>query len=263
VNDTPRFASRTEMQFAKRQRQLALPVRHAAAAIALGLLLGFLGPFRTGTVLPPAVRYAFWLGLALFGYACVLAARQIVQRPAAGALRLAIVTLMSAVPQTFATAWALSLVQPERKFGPLHLVALVGPVTIVQLGLALAASRLATRSLPVPPPPLGGPTALPFLQRVPLRLGRELVALEAEDHYLRVHTALGSELVLARFSDAVAQLAGHSGLQVHRGWWVADDAVTGVEGSAGRTVVRLRNGLVAPVSRTYLQAVRSRGWPKA
>ena len=95
------------------------------------------------------------------------------------------------------------------------------------------------------------------------RTAREMNALEAEDHYLRVHTALGSELVLARFSDAVAQLAGHSGLQVHRGWWVADDAVTGVEGSAGRTVVRLRNGLVAPVSRTYLQAVRSRGWPKA
>lgn len=263
MNDTSRFAGGTGMQFAKRQRQIPPAIRHAAAAVALGLLLGFLGPFRTGTVLQPAVRYAFWLGLALFGYACVLAARRIVGRPASATLRLLAVTLVSAVPQTFATAWTLSLVQPGRAFGPLHLVTLFGPVSVVQLGLAFAASRLATGPRSETPPQPGERQAVPFLERVPARLGRQLVALEAEDHYLRVHTALGSELILARLSDAVAQLDGYDGLQVHRSWWVAADAVAGLIVEDGRLALRLHNGLTAPVSRTYRNSVRARGWPRA
>jgi len=260
VNDTSRFAGGTEMQFAKRQRQLALAVRHAAAALALGLLLGFLGPFRTGTALDPAVRYAFWLGLSLFGYACVLAANRIVQRPASGVLHLLAVTLISAVPQTFAAAWTLSLVQPGRTFGPLHILTLFGPVSVIQFAIAVAAWAIAKPRRAEHPP---APTVPPFLQRVPARLGRDLVALEAEDHYLRVHTMLGSELLLARLSDAVAQLGGHDGMRVHRSWWVAADAVAGIVTQEGRTALRLKNGLTAPVSRTHLPAVRERRWPPA
>ena len=250
------------MQLTKRQWQPSLAVRHAAAAGVLGLLLGFLGPFRTGTALTPGVRYAFWLGLALFGYACVLAAWRIVRRPASGTLRLLAVTLVSAIPQTFATSWALSVVQPERTFSPLHLAALFGPVAVVQLGLALVASRLATRRPAALAQPRQ-PASLPFLERVPARLGHELIALEAEDHYLRVHTAVGSELILARLSDAIAQLDGYDGLQVHRSWWVAADAVVAVVGQNGRLALQLRNGVTAPVSRTYVAAVRARGWPRS
>jgi DNA-binding LytR/AlgR family response regulator len=102
------------------------------------------------------------------------------------------------------------------------------------------------------------------MSRLPAHLGRELVALEAEDHYLRVHTAAGSGLVLARLSDAIAQLQGTTdGLQVHRGWWVAADAVAGVRSADGRTSLQLRNGLHVPVSRTFLQPVRERGWRPA
>lgn len=250
------------MQFTKRETPIA--VKHAAAAAAIGLLLGFLGPFRTGTALAPAVRYAFWVGLSLFGYACVLAAGQIIRWRVQGTLRLLAVTLLSAVPQTFATAWALSVVQPGRAFGPLHLVTLFGPVAIVQLGLALVAMRLATGS-PTASPLQSGEraTAASFLERVPARLGRDLIALEAEDHYLRVHTALGSELILARLSDAIAQLDGYDGLQVHRSWWVSADAVDGLIVQNGRRGLRLTNGLTAPVSRTYRDAVRARGWRRA
>lgn len=251
-----------DVQLTKRHWQPPLAVRHAAAAVALGLLLGFLGPFRTGTALAPALRYAFWLGLVLFGYGCVLAAERIVRRPAAGAAHLLAVTIVSAIPQTFATSWALSVVQPERTFSPLHLAALFGPVAIVQLGLALAASRLTATTQPAAPPRPIEP-AVPFLERVPARLGRELIALEAEDHYLRVHTSLGSELILARLSDAVAQLDGYDGLQVHRSWWVAADAVSGLVVQDGRLALQLRNGLTAPVSRTHRTAVRARDWPRS
>ena len=50
-----------------------------------------------------------------------------------------------------------------------------------------------------------------------------------EDHYVRAHTMLGSDLVLLRLRDAIAELDGIEGAQVHRSWWVARDVVEGVE----------------------------------
>lgn len=99
-----------------------------------------------------------------------------------------------------------------------------------------------------------------FLLRVPTRLGRDLLCLQAEDHYVRVHTALGDDLVLHRFSDAVEELDGLRGLRVHRSWWIAEDAVQDVVRRDRKTWLLLRNGLEVPVSRTYLPAVREAGW---
>ena len=43
-----------------------------------------------------------------------------------------------------------------------------------------------------------------FLERLPLKLrGGEVWAVEAEDHYLRLHTSKGQDLILMRLSDAV------------------------------------------------------------
>jgi hypothetical protein len=99
-----------------------------------------------------------------------------------------------------------------------------------------------------------------FSRRIPGRLGAELLALQTEDHYLRIHTKLGSDLVLCRLSDALAELEGVDGLQVHRSWWVARSAVEAVEREGQKTRLRLVNGLSVSVSRTYLPAVRAAGW---
>lgn len=268
MNGRPGFVNGIEVPLAKRQSRRAAWLAHAAAGVGLGLLLGFLGPFRSGTSLEPAVRYPFWLALTLFGYACALAALQLAGSfPMLGRLKgpllVAVAALLSAIPQTFATAWALSFVQHGRSFAPLQLPALFAAVLTVQLGIALAAWAVAQRGSTASGTSEAPPHPPAFLDRVPTRLGRDLVALEAEDHYLRVYTALGSELILARLSDAVAQLDGYDGLRVHRSWWVATDAVTGTVSRNGRTALQLKNGLVAPVSRTYLPAVRQRGWPPA
>jgi DNA-binding LytR/AlgR family response regulator len=84
---------------------------------------------------------------------------------------------------------------------------------------------------------------------MPARLGPDIVALQAEDHYVRVHTALGSELLLMRLSDAIAELDGRPGLRVHRSWWVARTAVVGCEARGRKLGLRLTNGLLAPVAR--------------
>ncbi|HZZ33066.1 MAG TPA: LytTR family DNA-binding domain-containing protein, partial [Phenylobacterium sp.] len=87
-----------------------------------------------------------------------------------------------------------------------------------------------------------------------------LIAVEAEDHYLRVHTDAGAELVSARFADALAELDGAAGFQVHRSWWAAADAIEGVRWRRGRGELRLTGGLTAPVSRTYAARLKAAGW---
>ena len=90
--------------------------------------------------------------------------------------------------------------------------------------------------------------------------GAALYAVEAEDHYLRVHTDRGSDLILMRLSDAVSELEGIEGAQTHRSWWVAKDAVADVSRGDGRATLVLKDGAHAPVSRTFARALRAEGW---
>lgn len=87
-----------------------------------------------------------------------------------------------------------------------------------------------------------------------------LVAIEAEDHYLRVHTDAGSDLVLMRLRDAVAQLGDIRGLQVHRSYWVAEDGIASIGRENGRLTIILQNGVKVPVSRGYAPQVGAAGW---
>jgi len=100
-----------------------------------------------------------------------------------------------------------------------------------------------------------------FLERLPFRLrDAELYAVEAEDHYLRVRTSKGSELILLRLSDAIAELDVVEGVQTHRSWWVAKAGVADTRRGDGRATLILKDGAEAPVSRTYAKTLREAGW---
>ena len=251
------------MQFTMRQL-LAQPLaKRAALVLCIGVLLGFAGPFGSYPPLSPPVRYAFWIAMVFVGYAAALAAEKLVPETSISRpeLRLGAVAIASALPLTFVAAWAVSYVRPGHLYQPLQLPALFGAVAAVQL--AIVFTLLRKSSAPAQPHPAQGrsksgsfPRAL--LSRLPNRLGEQIVALEAEDHYLRIHTTLGSDLVLMRLSDAVAAIEPDLGLQVHRSWWVAHDAICEIIRSEQRSHIKLMNGLVVPVGRTYSAAVRSR-----
>jgi LytTr DNA-binding domain len=87
-----------------------------------------------------------------------------------------------------------------------------------------------------------------------------ILCLQMEDHYVRVHTAAGSRLVLATLAQAIAALAGADGLQVHRSWWVARKAVVRAIADGRNLRLQLVNGATAPVSRAAVAAVRAKGW---
>jgi len=74
----------------------------------------------------------------------------------------------------------------------------------------------------------------------------QLWAISAQDHYLHVQTDQGSELILMRFSDALAELDGRDGVQIHRSHWVARGGVA----KNNSTSVTLHNAVEFPISRS-------------
>ncbi len=100
-----------------------------------------------------------------------------------------------------------------------------------------------------------------FRERLPHHLRESpILALQSEDHYLRVHCEGGDALILMRLSDAIGELADEGGAQVHRSWWIAQAAIDKVSPGDGRAVLTLRNGVEAPVSRSNYQALKKSGW---
>ena len=99
---------------------------------------------------------------------------------------------------------------------------------------------------------------LPYsiFDRLPRRLGTDLIYLTVDDHYVEAHTRAGSAILLMRFADAVTELSDR-GLQVHRSYWVAKRCMKRLVRRDGRTILRLVTGEEIPVSRTYLAAARS------
>jgi hypothetical protein len=266
------FANVGSMPFTQRQRLYWGRWRPLLAAIPVGLLLGFAGPFGSYPAFPTATRYAFWLGLTAAGVVAAVAAEAVLPRARlrAGAIRIGAVALVSALPMTFVVAWTMSFVQPGRFYTPQQLLALFWGVAAVQLLVVYATTTIAPTAdgaeAPVRAPdlPEPGAEAIPaafpsaLLSRLPPGIGRDIIALETEDHYLRVHAAGGSALILMRMADAVALLDPRLGAQVHRRWWVAQAAVAGVQMEGQRLSLCLIDRTLVPVGRTFSAAARAR-----
>jgi DNA-binding LytR/AlgR family response regulator len=171
---------------------------------------------------------------------------------------------------TFVVAWTMSLVQPGRIYAPRQLLALFWGVAAVQLLVVFATRATAPTAhgaqVPggAPALPATGAEAIPaafpsaFLGRLPPAIGRDIIALETEDHYLRVHALGGSALILMRMADAIALLDPRLGAQVHRRWWVAQAAVAGVRTEGQKLSLCLVNETLVPVGRTFSAAARAR-----
>ena len=97
--------------------------------------------------------------------------------------------------------------------------------------------------------------------RLPPKLRRaEIYAIVSEDHYVRVYTSAGDELILMRLSDAVKETSPLPGIAPHRSWWIAEAGVESVNRKDGKISLALKNGIKAPVSRSGTKAVKEAGW---
>ena len=262
---TPRLRQPTSP--AVRASWTASLLRLAAVSGGVALFLTLSGAFGVGAA-PIWKGLAYWFGVLMFG-SCLSVGGQmwIERRPQAklpldiGLLLVALTLVMTpvvflATRLVFGGGWSWR-----------ELASFLPPVFIVCAAMtALNVLTIRARQPAIPPsghapPTQAEPAPVRFRERLPPRLrGAEIHAVEAEDHYLRVHTDRGSDLVLMRLADALEELGGIEGAQTHRSWWVARAAVAEVRRGDGRATLVLKGGLEAPVSRTFAPALRAAGW---
>ena len=233
--------------------------RGLGLAVLVGAFLSLAGAFGTDE-LPMRLRAPYWVVLLALGTIWGGFVARFMLRPEERDGRWARVVLTAVVmsgPLTFVVAMANRLVIGEYRTLD-EVIGLFAVVTVISLAMTtlnvLVESRRALVAQTPPAPPK-------FLERLPLKLrGAEVWAVEAEDHYLRLHTSKGQDLILLRLADAIAELEGVEGAQVHRSWWVARDAITDAKRGDGRATLTLKDGAQVPVSRTYAVVLREKGW---
>jgi hypothetical protein len=96
-----------------------------------------------------------------------------------------------------------------------------------------------------------------WLNQLPIAIGRSLLRIEADLHYLKVFTENGRVMLLGNLSAATEQL-GERGIRVHRSHWVAIDQVKRVHRTSKGWCCELRDGSKIPVSRRRVREVHDR-----
>jgi LytTr DNA-binding domain len=77
-----------------------------------------------------------------------------------------------------------------------------------------------------------------------------ILALSAEDHYVRVRTDRGEALILINLANAIAALGENAGMRIHRSHWVSRQLVEGAAMHGSRHGLRVNDNTVLPVSRS-------------
>ncbi|WP_292023548.1 LytTR family DNA-binding domain-containing protein [Maritimibacter sp. UBA3975] len=134
----------------------------------------------------------------------------------------------------------------------------VRPATLARHRAAALAEVEGAAAEPEPIAPTDEPDAPEpplFLRNLDVDDARNLIRIETQDHYLDVVTSAGEHRILKRMSDAIAELNGFPGLQIHRSHWVALDAVERLEREGRKARVVLKNGDTIPVSRPNIPVV--------
>ncbi len=240
--------------------------RSALISLAAGLFMAHGGAFGTAAA-PFLTRVAYWVGLLAAGsvlgvFIADFARRGLPDRPWAS---LWVTVVAIAVPYT-AIVWAVTWLTFGGHTPSSGRSMLPGLVDVFPPVLAVSAVMAVINVLAMPRSRLTrlaahGDASPRFLERLPAGLkGAQIYAVESQDHYLKLHTSKGSDLILMRLSDAVAELEGLEGAQTHRSWWVAKAAVMDVRRRNGRATLTLTNGIEAPVSRAFARSLREDGW---
>ncbi|MBL8569201.1 MAG: LytTR family transcriptional regulator DNA-binding domain-containing protein [Phreatobacter sp.] len=251
---------------ASRTNGAAAPLRSRLfiAILALGILLGVLGPFGSYLGMGLPVRLLHYTASMITISALAVIANGLVARfvfrgpvPLWGALAIAVVLGPPAalIVSGFLQLWA-PQVLPHVTFADLCVQAAL--INVVASLLVHAVRNWMTAPAPVAVvlPALREPEPSPAIADDPLRAklplplrSATIVALSAEDHYLRVHTARGEALVLMSLAAGMAALGSEAGIQVHRSHWIAHAALADGSARLGRAGIVLARGPTLPVSR--------------
>lgn len=246
-------------------------LKGAAISAGLGVIFAWFGVY--GTVeFPMMERIVYWSGLiALGAFSAIFIGPLVFERwlvKSHPAVQIAVASLLISLPVTIGII-ILEAASDGTWTQPLwwalqYLYVAVVSAILTTGGWVLDRLQEAKTGSPVvasAASQAGAQAGPAFADRLPVKFRSETVyAVSAEDHYLRVHTSAGETMVLMRLADAVRELASLEGLQTHRSWWVAKQGLADATRGDGKATLTLKSGAEAPVSRTYLKAVKEAGW---
>lgn len=226
-------------------------LKFCGIVLGLGLIFAWLGVYNTGR-LPFYKSVVFWSSTMAVGLGASLLISPYIWGPRfekmAAIFKIAIAAALISAPVTL----VLVIFFNSAPWQPIYLLIQYGYVLVISLIVTSAAYGFdLLKEQQVAADDVSDPIAS-FLERLPVKFRTaDLYAISSEDHYLRVHTSLGEELILMRLADAVRELSHVDGLQVHRSWWVAKAGVTDEKKADGRNFLILPTGTEVPVSRSY------------
>lgn len=243
-------------------RQIFGEIRwEAKALIFLGLIAIFVvvGPFGSYNELTLAERVPYWTAIMLFvGFFIHVGVRVGMTTRLLHPLRPLPRVLLGVVVGAMPSAAMVALVDQVFRGSAIHMGGLITiwwQVTVIAGVIApfeyLDFGKTADTAPQTPPI---AKTA--FHKRLPAKLGADIVSLSMQDHYVEVTTTKGTALVLMRLGDAMAELDGIKGVQLHRSHWAAAGHIRGLSKSGHRQFARLSDGRTLPVSATYADKVQ-------
>ncbi len=257
---------RPSLQSALREMQAFLRApRFWATFGAVVLIFWVTGPYGTAERLAAIPRLGFWLVLHAVAWGIAVSVIVLVNALLRGRIpslagRMGIGTVVAGIPvglateaislATFGGVPTLSSIAESIATG-LLLSALFCGLTYLTMSSRQAEALSAT---PVPQERMEAP----LLRRLRPENRGPILHMTVADHYTEVTTTRGRELILLRFSDAIEEIGGTPGLQVHRSHFVADAHVERLLRADGRLTVVLKDGSEIPVSRSRTEAVRTR-----
>ena len=231
-----------------------------AGFISVGaVVIGLAGPFGMAVTQPNVlarIAHFFVVSAALTVLTVGIAEALVRWRPQFGLWAIAIGGAIAAVPGAFIVQVSLFVFSPDSLgrvswFG-IFVQTLPMNVVLALLGWRVLGGEFRARRMAE----IAKEAGPGLSHRLPPELrSAPILALQAEDHYLRVHTARGEALIHMRIGDAEEILAGEDGVRAHRSFWIARRALKGVERKAGKLTLKLANGLDVPVSRGRIEAV--------
>ena len=226
-----------------------------AYLLALAVLVT-LGPFGT-YALSISDRLLYWSLALAIGWVAIIASMTLVLRHTnldnwPGTVRAALAVAMATAPIAWGVETVEGWLRPERDPIPMVHFALN---IIVVCGLIVTAMyfRISQR---IGKMPETDRSPVPFLDRLPFELGKELVSFSMQDHYVEVTTTKGTTMILMSLGDAMEEVGSYGGVRIHRSHWIATDAYRGLVRRKGKLFAKLMDGRELPVSRTYASTVR-------
>lgn len=254
------FSLRIAIDWKKRSREFAI-------LTGISLFLAFLRPFGTSADAPIPVIFGFWWLLIIAGSVIGEATVWLYYRLRPEAPDWGMIVVTSLVTAAGVTLLLLAIQAFSGGYvnvGPPRFFSLYGYVLIISIAMTLLGYTLS-RAFNIAGPDFAHrvddrEAVEAFLERLPVKFRTaDLWAISSEDHYLRVHTSLGSDLILMRLSDAEKELGSVDGLRVHRSWWVSRTGISSARRDGGKMLLELKSGEEVPVSRSYQDAVKDAG----